>query len=109
MAIPHAVPGQAVAVQPLGSALSTEKTSALFKATDLEVMRVVLLAGQVQPPHRVPGEITIQCVEGTLTVTADGTSHVLRAGHILYLSGNVLHGMTALEDASALVTIALKR
>lgn len=109
MAIEHALPGQAVNVQPLGSSLSTEKTTALFKSTDLEVMRLVLLAGKSLPPHKVPGEITIQCVEGSLDVTAEGRSHVLRAGHLLYLAGNVLHGVTALEDASALVTVALKK
>lgn len=109
MAIEHALPGQAIDVRPLGSNLSTEKTTALFKSTDLEVMRLVLLAGKSLPPHKVPGEITIQCVEGALDVMAEGKSHVLRAGHLLYLSGNVLHGVTALEDASALVTVALKK
>jgi quercetin dioxygenase-like cupin family protein len=109
MAIEHALSGQAIDVQPLGSRLSTEKTTALFKSNDLEVMRLVLLAGKSLPPHKVPGEITIQCVEGALDVTVEGKSHVLPAGHLLYLSGSVLHGVTALEDASALVTVALKK
>jgi quercetin dioxygenase-like cupin family protein len=109
MAIEHALPGEVIDVRPLGSSLSTQKTTALFKAEDLEVMRLVLLAGRSLPPHKVPGEITIQCVEGALDVTAEGQSHVLRAGHLLYLPGDVLHGVTALEDASALVTVALKK
>lgn len=109
MAIEHALPGQAIDVQPLGSSLSTGKTTALFKSNDLEVMRLVLLEGKSLPPHKVPGEITIQCVEGALDVTAGGKSHVLRAGHLMYLSGNVLHGVTALQDTSALVTVALKK
>ena len=108
MAIEHALPAQAIDVQPLGGRLATVKTSALFKSSDLEVMRLVLLAGRSLPPHRVPGEITIQCLEGVLDVTAEGGSHVLRAGQLLYLPGQVLHGVTALEDASALVTVALK-
>ena len=109
MAIEHALSGQAIALQPFGSSLSTEKTTALFKSNDLEVVRLVLLAGKSLPPHKVPGEITIQCVEGALDVTAEGKSRVLRAGHLLYLPGNVLHSVTALEDASALVTVALKK
>jgi len=109
MAIEHALPGQAIDVRPLGSSLSTEKTTALFKSNDLEVMRLVLLAGKSLPPHKVPGEITIHCIEGALDVTAEGKSHVLRAGQLLYLSGHVLHGVTALEDSSALVTVALKK
>ena len=109
MAIEHALPGQAIDVRPLGSSLSTEKTTALFKSNDLEVMRLVLLAGKSLPPHKVPGEITIHCIEGALDVTAEGKSHVLRAEQLLYLPGHVLHGVTALEDSSALVTVALKK
>ena len=51
----------------------------------------------------------MQCIEGAIDVTADGRSHVLRAGQLLYLSGGVMHGVTALQDASALVTVALHR
>ena len=109
MAIPHALPGQVIGVQPLGPRLAHEKTVALFKAQDLEVMRLVLPAGRSLPPHKVPGEITVQCIEGAIDVTADGRSHVLHAGQLLYLSGGVMHGVTALQDASALVTVALRR
>jgi quercetin dioxygenase-like cupin family protein len=109
MAINHALPGQAIDVRPLGGALATERTTALFKSGDLEVMRLVLAAGKSLPSHRVPGEITVQCIEGSIDVAADGQSHVLRAGQLLYLRGNVLHSVTALESASALVTVALKK
>lgn len=109
MAIPHAAPGQAIDIQPLGPRLSGEKTVALFKSQDLEVMRLVLQAGKALPPHKVAGELTVQCIEGALDVTAGGQSHVLRAGQLLYLPGNVLHGVTALEDASALVTVVVRK
>ena len=108
MAIPHALPGEAIDVQPLGARLSGEKTVALFKSQDLEVMRLVLRAGKSLPPHRVAGEITVQCIEGSIDVTAEDASHVLRAGQLLFLLGNVLHGVRALEDASVLVTVVLK-
>jgi quercetin dioxygenase-like cupin family protein len=108
MAIPHARPGEPIDVQPLGSRLPGEKTTALFKAEHLEVMRLVLPAGRSLPPHRVAGEITVQCIEGRLDVTVDGRSHVLCAGQLLYLEAQVQHGVTALDDASALVTIALR-
>lgn len=109
MAIPHASPGQVIAVQPFGARLRSEKTVALFKSEDLELMRLVLPAGKSLPPHKVAGEITVQCIEGRIDVTADGRSHVLGAGQLLYLSGNVLHAVVALEDASALVTVALRK
>jgi quercetin dioxygenase-like cupin family protein len=108
MALPHAQPGQAIDVGPLGAGLAQAKTAALFKSADLEVMRLVLLAGRSLPPHGVPGEITIQCIEGAIDVTVDGRSHVLQAGQLLYLAGGVRHGVTALQDASAIVTVALR-
>jgi len=108
MAMPHAAPGQVVDVGPLGVELKREATVALFKGDDLEVMRVVLQAGKSLPPHKVPGEITIHCLEGVVDITSETTSHVLRAGQMLYLRGHALHSVTALQDCSALVTIALR-
>ncbi len=107
MAIPHLRSGQTVNIQPLGSRLLTEKTVALFKSDELEVIRLVLLAGKSLPPHSVPGEITIQCIEGRIDVPVEGASHVLGTGQMLFLSANVVHGVMALEDSSALVTIVL--
>jgi len=109
MAIAHARPGQAIDVRPLGATLPQHKTTALFKAGDLEVMRLVLPAGRSLPVHQVAGEITVQCIEGVLDVTVEGTSHRLQAGELLYLAGGVPHGVMALQDASALVTVALRR
>lgn len=109
MAIPHARSGQVIDVRPLGAALTGERTTALFKTDDLEVMRLVLTAGKSLPPHRVAGEITIQCLEGRIDVTLDGESRILNAGHLIYLARDVSHGVVAIEDASVLVTIALHR
>jgi len=109
MAINHSLSGEAVNVLPLGEKLPVEKTAALFKSEDLEVIRLVLAAGKSLPPHKVPGEITIQCIEGKIDVTAEGKSHVLSTGQLLFLSGNLVHGVVAIENSSALVTIALRK
>jgi quercetin dioxygenase-like cupin family protein len=108
MALPHAVSGHSLDVGPLRERLRSQKTAALFKARDLEVIRLVLLAGKSLPPHKVPGDITIHCIEGRLTVDVNGSPQALVAGQLLFLAGDVLHGVTAETDASALVTIALR-
>jgi quercetin dioxygenase-like cupin family protein len=109
MAIDHAQPGRPVDVCPLGARLAQHKSHALFKSDQLEVMRLVLQSGKSLPPHKVAGEITIQCLEGRIEVGADETRHVLGAGQLVYLGGGVVHDVLALEDASALVTIVLHR
>lgn len=109
MAIPHAQSGQVIDVRPLGPSLADERTIALFKTDDLEVMRLVLMAGRSLPPHKVAGEITIQCLEGRIDVTLNGESRVLEAGQLIYLARDVVHGVVAIDDASVLVTIALRR
>lgn len=108
MAIPHAQPGQPVDIRPFGPRLAQQQTVALFKSQDLEVMRVVLPAGKSLPPHHVPGEITVQCIEGEVEVSAEGRTQALASGQVLYLRRSVMHSLIALRDASLLVTIALR-
>jgi quercetin dioxygenase-like cupin family protein len=108
MALTHATSGQVLDVSPLGPQVATSRTSALFKSRDLEVMRLVLLAGRSLPPHKVAGEITIHCIEGSLDIELHASTVRLDAGQLVYLDGGALHGVTARTDASALVTIALK-
>jgi quercetin dioxygenase-like cupin family protein len=107
MAIPHAASGQIVDILSTEGALPSPKSFALFKSDQLEVMRVVLPAGKAFPPHRVAGEITVQCLDGRIDFSIDGVSQILCAGQLLYLEGGVLHGLVGLEDSSALVTIVL--
>lgn len=109
MALPQAIPDQVLEVRTLGENLLTGKTAARFKSHDLEVMRLVLHAGKALPPHKAPGEITIHCLEGVLSVEVDGSTSQLEAGELVFLAGGASHSVMALTDASALVTIALRQ
>ena len=109
MALEHSLPGQAADVTPFGPRLAVQRTTALFKSNDLEVIRLVLRAGDVFPPHSVNGEITLQCIEGRLEVQSEGHGLVLEAGQLLYLLGKTPHGVRALSDASALLTIVVRK
>lgn len=107
MAQPHLAPGEVGSVRPLGGELPHTQSHALLKSPQLEVMRLVLLAGKTMPGHRVPGEITVQCLEGVVDFHFDGQARRLHAGDFVHLAGSVPHQLTALEDASLLVTICL--
>lgn len=107
MALEHADPGQPWNVGPLGDALQDSQSSALFKSEQLEVIRLVMLSGKTLPRHKVPGAITIQCIEGVLVVETQGRQRRLLAGQLLYLPGDEMHAVTAEQDSSALLTIVL--
>jgi len=109
MAIPHAAPGDVIDVRPLGSALAGARSHALFKSQDLELMRLVLRAGQELPPHTVAGEITLHCIEGRVAFTCPAGVRELKAGELIHAGRQELHGLRAVEDASLLLTIVLDR
>lgn len=68
MATPFALTAQAIDVLPFGARLAGARTCALFKSQDMEVIRVVLRASQSLPPHKVPGSVSLHCLEGELEV-----------------------------------------
>jgi quercetin dioxygenase-like cupin family protein len=107
MAIPHAAPAQIVDIRPLGAALPDSVTTTLVKTAQLEIIRLVVPAGKEIRPHRVPGEITVQCLEGRVAFTALGQTRELEAGQLVYLTGGEEHSVKGLEDASVLLTILL--
>lgn len=108
MAIHHAAPAEVFDVQPLGRALNESKTRVLVKTDTLEVVRIVLPTGKQLPPHRVAGEITVQCLEGHLAFDVAGSEQELVAGQMLYLTGGATHALRGITDSSVLVTILLR-
>lgn len=111
MAIPHVASGQVVPLIPPPGGTASAQTVALFKTEHLEVIRLVLPKAKAFPPHKVAGDITVQCLRGAISFTMgdEGSEReqVLSAGEMLYLAGGVRHGLVGLEDATALVTIVL--
>jgi len=108
MAIHHAGPAEVFDVRPLGQTLRTAQSTVLVRTDTLEVIRIVLPAGKQLPPHRVEGEITVQCLEGRISFDAEGTEHEMAQGQMLYLAGGAMHALRGIEDSSVLVTILLR-
>lgn len=109
MAIPHAAPAQTIDIQPLGAKLTTSRTTVLVKTPTLEVIRLVVRAGERHPKHHVPGDITVQCLEGCITFGVEDVPHELKAGQMLYLAGGQSHYVQGIEDSSILLTILLEK
>ncbi len=66
---------------------------------------MMLPAEKTVPVHRVPGAITVQCLEGTLEFDAHGRLQKMLAGSLIYLEPAASHALRALEDVSVLVTL----
>jgi quercetin dioxygenase-like cupin family protein len=105
MALAHATSGDLVDVRPLNDILKQSVSLAVLRTDRLEVMRLVLHAGKSMREHQVPGELTIQCIEGVVDLRAHGTVTTMRMGQLVYLEAATPHALVAVEDASLLVTV----
>ena len=107
MALPHAQSTQPVSLRPLGALLAQTQSHAIIKARQLEVIRVVLRAGEQMHQHDAPGETTVQCLEGEAQFALGATTHRLAAGDFLHLPARSAHTLRAVQDCSLLVTLCL--
>ncbi len=107
MAIHHAASGELIDIRPLEEAIRTTASTTLYKSQHLEVFRMVLLAGKAMPGHAVPGEVTVQCLEGCIEFSAAGATQTMRPGDLVCVAGGEPHALKAIEDASVLVTLLL--
>jgi quercetin dioxygenase-like cupin family protein len=107
MALPHAQPFESIDLSPLGEQMREAVTSSLIKARSLQLMRIVMRAGEQLPMHHVRGEITLQCIEGNAVVLTPGRSIALAAGHVVLLPAAEPHAVQALADTTVLVTVSL--
>ncbi|WP_019142123.1 cupin domain-containing protein [Noviherbaspirillum massiliense] len=109
MSLHHVTSGEVFTFHPLKETLEETISHALFKSSSLEVIRMVLRQGRSVPEHHVGGELTMQCLEGAVQLTAHGRTQTLHAGEMLYLEGSVPYSLQAVENCSLLLTIVLKR
>jgi len=107
MALAHAQPLDVIDLRPLGPALRDVVTTSLLKTPALQLMRLVLAAGQGLPEHSVAGAITVHCLEGEADVITPTRRCHLLAGQLVMLDGKERHAVTAVTDASLLVTVLL--
>lgn len=107
MALHHATSGERIDIRPLRERLRNEVTKSLYKSEHLEVIRTVLPAGKGLPAHQVPGESTVQCIEGCLELNVGNETILLRAGELICIAGGEEHAFKAIQDCSMLRTLVL--
>jgi quercetin dioxygenase-like cupin family protein len=107
MALQHAQPLEIIEVRPLGAGLRAAVTTSLLKTPTLQLMRLVLRAGDGLPEHSVRGATTVHCLEGEAVVTTAARRCELQSGQLVMLVENERHAVQAVTDSSLLVTVLL--
>ncbi len=92
---------------PLRQDLHGAKSRTLLKTKGFELTRLVVPAGKEILPHKVPAELTVQCLEGRVAFTHKSSTKELKEGELLHLCPGELHSVKGLEDASLLLTLRL--
>ena len=107
MAIAHAASGEVIHLVGPTSTAGERPSVALFKGVELEVLRMSVAKHKQIPKHHAAGELTLQCLSGSVEVSLEDTKRELREGDLLYLKAGTEHALRGLEDALLLLTIAV--
>lgn len=83
------------------------EATTLLSCRDFELVRMAIPQGREIPPHRAPGDLLVQCLEGRICFTAMGESCEIEAGQMLHLPAHRHHALRALKDSTLLLTIIL--
>ncbi|MFH5832432.1 cupin domain-containing protein [Halalkalibaculum sp. DA3122] len=101
----HVHAGEVINLNTLKGDMSPDSTYALVKTSDMEVIRMVIPEGRNIDEHSVDGQVTIQCLNGTVQFRLGNETRELSSGSWLFLDRNQPHSIYAETDAVLLVTI----
>lgn len=107
MALPHAQPLDVIDLRPLGPELAPTRSHSLLRTDKLQLMRMVLLAGEGLPSHHQVGEVCIHCVEGLVVVSTSAGDKALQAGYATVLPASEPHAFKAEQDSSLVLLMLL--
>lgn len=82
------------------------RAETLVKISTLRVVLVTILEGGELQEHAAPGPITIQVLQGRISLSVEGEDRELSAGELISLAPGVRHAVRGVEDGAFLLTIA---
>lgn len=115
MALHHAAPGEIVDLaHPLPEAAG-DPSIALFRTTEVEVIRRVLQRGQTVPPHHVAGPVILHCLAGAVRLHLDegaspatapaADARTMTAGQLAFVPADRPYALQADADSILLMTV----
>lgn len=102
MALEHAQNGEVVHLRSLRDG---DGSRALVKTEQFEAIHLIVPAGSTIPTHQVPGQATLLCLHGRVSLALAETEVILATGDWVYLDRAEEHAVRGLEDAGLLLTI----
>lgn len=81
----------------------------IFGSGSATMVPFVFEAGGTLADHHTNGLVTIQVLDGALSVRAEEQTHALGAGQLLVLHSGVTHSVTAREPSRMLLSIQLEK
>lgn len=109
MALTHARHAQLIDLAPLADGSTDSPSTSLIKTEQLQLLHMVLHAGQCLPEHKVAGELLLQCLAGRVRLSLPGIEMPLAAGQLTVLRGGEPHALLAEQDSCLLLTLVLGR
>ena len=108
MAIQHASLGQLIDLKALTEYNAEAPSTSLIKGDQLQLLHLLLPAGQHLSQHKLVGELCIQCLAGRVRLDMAGTHLPLSAGQLTVLRASEAHAVVAELDSSLLLTVVHK-
>ena len=79
----------------------------IFKSKGMRLVLIALHGGAVMNTHKTTGVLSLQVLEGRMTFTSELQTAELCKGQILTLHEGIPHSVTAIEETTFLLTLAL--
>ena len=81
----------------------------LAKYPDFRIVLILMKGGTRMRQHRAEGRVSIQLLEGQISIHLADHKVNMSAGHLLVLDCGVLHDVETLEESALLLTISWRR
>ena len=109
MSTHHANPGEVVDLKTWADDQPDDRTKAIVKTDEMELIRIYIQSGKTIPNHKVNGPITVHCIEGKVEFTAMGSIKELWPGQLLHLMPGEPHSLFGADNSVILLTVIFKK
>lgn len=77
----------------------------VFKNEIVSMVLISLHAGAELKPHKAPGLINVQVLDGEISFSADNQVFEMKKGQLITLRKDIPHSIVALEESAFLLTL----